>query len=290
MRAAASLRVGQHLGPYRIEGLLGCGGMGRVYLARARGPERTVAIKVVDPARQQGAALLREARFAATLDHPAICSVHEVGHVGSDPFIVMEHVRGASLATIIRARRGLPLDASVDYARQIGDAVAHAHERGIVHGDLKSSNVMVDANGRVKVLDFGLAVRRAMASASDADLDTTCPSPSSGCAGTVPYMSPDLLRGRPPNEQSDFWAFGVLLYEMLAGRRPFHGITTYELAARILAHEREPMSPRVPDSLRPVIDRCLCPAPAGRYRAALDLVADLARVVTAHCQGPRDDE
>ena len=273
--AAHLFQIGHALGPYRIEGLLGCGGMGRVYLARDTRLDRTVAIKVVDPSRQPAAALVREARLAASLDHPAICSVHEIGHLGAEPFIVMEHVRGTALATLIRNRRSMPQDAAISYALQIADAVVHAHEHGVVHGDIKTSNVMVGPDGRVKVLDFGLAVRRTIDDPLSGSAETTCPSPSSGCAGTVPYMAPELLRGRPPHEASDIWALGVVLYEMVAGCRPFRGATTYELAANILGNNRGPVPARVPMPVREVIERCLSGPPADRYRSARELMTAL---------------
>jgi serine/threonine protein kinase len=268
------IRVGQTLGRYRIEGLLGRGGMGQVYLARDTSLRHTVAIKVVDPDRQNRSGLIREARLAAALDHPSICAVHEIGQLGGEPYIVMEHVKGTPLATVIRGRRAVPIETALWYERQIADAVAHAHDRGIVHGDLKSSNVMIAANGRVKVLDFGLAVRRVSPDeASLAETDTPCQSPSSACAGTVPYMAPELLRGHAPDELSDIWALGVMLHEMLVGCRPFRGATAYELAAHILADERVPVSGRVPDAVSHIIDCCLSAIPPDRYLSARALSA-----------------
>src|SRR4051812_14946433 len=180
------LRVGQRFGPYRIDGVLGTGGMGMVYRARDRKLRRTVAIKIVD--RRDGAArrsLLQEARIAAALDHPAICAVHEVGCIGDQPFVVMEHVAGPPVSAVIPAGRGFALEAALHYAIQIVDAVAHAHKRDIVHCDLKSANIMVTPGGLVKILDFGLAVRQPVDLDATA-ADTTRSEMPSG-AGTVPY-------------------------------------------------------------------------------------------------------
>src|SRR5262249_49974027 len=151
----------ESLGPYRIDALLGAGGMGVVYRATDRELRRTVAIKMVDRSRHTPTAmqqLLQEARVAASLNHPAICGVHEVRHVDGEPFIVLEHVDGTLLSDIIARTAGLPVETVIHYVMQMVDGVAHAHAHGIVHGDLKASNVMVGRDGRVKILDFGLAV------------------------------------------------------------------------------------------------------------------------------------
>ena len=263
------MAMGQSVGPYRIEGVLGTGGMGRVYLAHDTTLKRAVAIKVVDPMRQNADALLREAQLAAALDHPSICTVHEVGHIGEEPFIVMEHIRGDRLSDVIHELGVVPLETALHYAIQMADAVAHAHERGIIHGDLKSSNVMIGADGRVKVLDFGLSVRNDVALLPpSADVGSTVPPPSSECAGTVPYMAPERLRGRAPDVRSDIWALGVVLHEMLVGACPFRGGTAYELAADILANQRAQQTPRLPAPVSRVIERCLSPHRQDRYPTA----------------------
>jgi serine/threonine protein kinase len=278
---AEGVRIGQLVGPYRIEGLLGTGGMGRVYVALDTRLKRTVAIKVVDRLRQHQLALLREARFAAALNHPAICTVHEIGDIDGEPFIVMEHVRGLPLWAVIQQAGHLPIERALSYEMQIADAVAHAHDRGIVHGDLKSSNVMVAADGRVKVLDFGLAVRRNITYAATGDVDTTRVSQSSVAAGTVPYMAPELLRGNSPDVQTDIWALGIMFYEMLAGCRPFRGATPYELAAHILNNQRVEAPTALPAAVWKVVDRCLCTNPAERYGTVRALASDLDDVECA---------
>ena len=272
---AHRVRIGQLVGPYRIQGLLGTGGMGRVYVALDTRLQRTVAIKVVDRLRQNQLALLREARFAAALNHPGICTVHEIGEFDGDPYIVMEHVRGLPLWAVIQQSGHLPLERALSYEMQIVDAVAHAHDRGIVHGDLKSSNVMVAEDGRVKVLDFGLAVRRNIAYAATCDFDTTRVSQSSVAAGTVPYMAPELLRGNLPDVQTDIWAVGIMFFEMLAGCRPFRGATPYELAANILNNQRVEAPAPLPPAVWRVIDRCLSVNPAERFRTVRELASNL---------------
>ena len=272
-----AIGVGKTVGPYRIDAVLGAGGMGIVYRAHDRARRRTVAIKVVD--RRRGGAshsrLVREARVAAALDHPSICGIHGIGFAGGQPFIVMEHVEGRPLASLI-PRGGLNPDAALHYAAQIASAVAHAHERGIVHRDLKSSNIVVSAGGRAKLLDFGLAIHDAGGDASEAE--TTWPREVLSGAGTMAYMAPELLRGRPADRRSDVWALGVVMYEMLAGRRPFRGATRYELASRILGADPTPLAAKVPAAWREVVGRSLRKEPAERYGCAGALAAALADV------------
>ena len=270
-----TLAVGEIVAGYRIDGVLGCGGMGQVYLASDIELQRTVAIKLVDPRRQRPQELVREARLAASLDHPSICTIYGVDYLGEEPFLVMEHVKGTPLSKVIRGRRSISATTALDFARQIISAVSHAHDHGVIHGDLKSSNIMVGPNGHVTILDFGLA-RRAGRGGGEADeTESTRQSPSSGAEGTVPYMSPEIIRGHPPSVQSDIWALGVLLFEMLVGRRPFAGGTPYELASNILGNQRSRMESLIRGPIREVIDRCLSVDPARRYQSARELAQAL---------------
>ena len=269
--------VGQDIGPYRIDRVLGAGGMGVVYLAEDRELRRTVAIKVVDRAKHGDEAtrlLLEEARVTAALNHPSICGIHEVGRLGDERFIVMEHVDGVLLSSVIARESGLPLEIALHYALQITDAVAHAHKHGITHGDLKATNISVCRDGTVKVLDFGLAVQRGTVRGGD-DVETTRPPESGSGAGTVPYMAPELLRGGHADARSDVWALGVVLFEMLTGERPFRGGTVYELAASILGDPPQELPQRLPSSLRSLVRRCLAKAPEDRFPTARELAGAL---------------
>jgi len=269
-----TLKVGEIVAGYRIDGVLGSGGMGQVYLAHDTELQRTVAIKLVDPRRQRPQELVREARLAASLDHPSICTIHGVDYLGEEPLLVMEHVKGIPLSKVIRGRRSISLSTALDFARQITSAVSHAHDHGVIHGDLKSSNIMVGPNGHITILDFGLAVRRD-ASTAGAEAESTRLSPSSGAAGTVPYMAPEIIRGQPPSVQSDIWAMGVLLFEMLVGRRPFAGDTPYELASNILINKRTRMESLIQGPILEIVDRCLAVDPRARYQSAGELAQAL---------------
>ena len=267
--------IGQDIGPYRIEALIGTGGMGVVYRAHDRALDRTVAIKMVDPRAGADAKrwLVQEAQLAASLSHPSICVVHEVGQVDDQPYIVMAHVAGRLLSTLIPKGKGLPLETALHYARQITDAVAHAHRHGIVHNDLKSSNIVIASDGRATLLDFGLAMR--IRDLEPSALDTTCTRTVRSGAGTVPYMAPELLRGRRASCRSDVWALGVLIYELVSGRRPFNGVTRWELAAAILADAPVPVPRDLPAAWRRVIVRALAKDPSVRLRSVSALSAAL---------------
>ena len=268
--------VGQQLGGYRIEALLGNGGMGTVYLAQDDELGRRVAIKVVDSTRsipESSRSLLDEARTAAALNHPSICTVHGLGRIGDEPFIVMEHVVGRPLSSVIPDGTGLQVETAIHYAMQIADALAHAHTHGVVHGDIKSANVMVAPDGRAKILDFGLAVRPVKVAAAADALTTLGRQYEASCAGTVAYMAPELLRGQVPNAWSDLWAFGVLFYEMLSGCRPFRGATVYELAAAVLTDAPIPLPSAVPARTRALVARCLAKHPSDRFGSATELGA-----------------
>lgn len=271
-----ALKPGDVVAGYRIEGVLGSGGMGQVYLAHDTRQKRPVAIKLVDPQRQRPRDLVREARLAASLDHPSICAVHGVDYLGEEPFIVMEYIKGIPLSKVVRSRRSLSVTTALDFARQIASAMAHAHQRGVIHGDLKSSNIMIGPDGRATILDFGLAVR--CDSARCASDESTRLSPSSGAAGTVPYMAPEIIRGQAPSVRSDIWALGVLIFEMIVGRRPFAGGTPYEMASNILVNHRTRMESLVRGPIREVVDKCMCIDPAGRYESGRELATALRRL------------
>jgi serine/threonine protein kinase len=271
---------GRAFGHYRIQGQLGAGGMGVVYSAYDAVLERKVAIKVVsDRALADEAArnlLLHEARAASSLNHPNICTIHQVGDSDGEAYIVMELVEGQPLSCLL-ASGALSTDLVIRYGAQIADALAHAHQHGVIHRDPKSTNVLVTPDGRVKVLDFGLALRLRDAELQEAVSAKVPLTESRMIVGTLPYLAPELLRGQPADARTDIWALGILLYEMASGTHPFHGGTAFELSSAILRDAPRPLSTTVPPGLGAVILRCLGKSPGDRYQHASDVGADLHR-------------
>ena len=272
---------GKVFGHYRILGQLGAGGMGVVYSAYDTVLERKVALKVVgDRVLADKSArnlLLHEARAASSLNHPNICTVHEVGDSDGEAYIVMEQVEGQPLSALI-ATHGLSPDLVVRYGIQIADALAHAHEHGVIHRDLKSTNVVITPEGRVKVLDFGLAARLRDTELQEAVSSRLPLSESRMIVGTLPYLAPELLRGELAEPRTDTWALGVLLYEMASGKHPFGGRTAFELSSAILREPPKPLPTIVPSSLRTVILRCLEKSPAERYQSTAEVRVGLERL------------
>ncbi len=270
------LAAGTRLGPYEVLGFLRAGGMGEVYRGRHTVLERPVAIKTVRTVADAEARrrLVREARHASLLKHRNICTVHEVGEVDGTPFIVMELVDGRPLSEVL-GEGGLPLDEGLGYASGIAEALAHAHRQGIIHRDLKSSNVVIDGEGRAVVLDFGLAKRI-----------PTPTSPATGesitavgqLAGTLSHMAPEVLLGGAADVRSDVWALGVLLFELATGRLPFHGKTPFETSSAILDAPPDWGEQRLPMALRLVIERCLAKDPRTRYQSADEVRASLEAI------------
>jgi tetratricopeptide (TPR) repeat protein/tRNA A-37 threonylcarbamoyl transferase component Bud32 len=272
--------TGELLGHYQVEAQIGAGAMGVVYRAFDTRLQRVVAIKRLQNRSGELAdeQLLNEARAAATLNHPNICTIHEVAQTGGQTFIVMEFVDGKALNELILAR-GLPIETVLDYGKEIADAVAYAHARGIVHRDLKSSNVVITPEGRPKVLDFGLALRVAPNHVDD--ISTDAPSATTafaGVAGTPQYMSPEALRGESCTPRTDVWSLGVVLFEMAAGHRPFDDRTPIDVAARVLADAAVDVPPSVAPPLAAVIKRCLAKRPERRYSQAGEVRAALEAV------------
>ncbi|HUG06308.1 MAG TPA: protein kinase, partial [Candidatus Limnocylindria bacterium] len=266
---APRLAPGVRLGPYEIVGFISAGGMGEVYRARHTILERIVALKrVATTAGDQSASrrLTREAQHASHLSHPNICRIHEIGEADGEPFIVMEFLEGTPLHRIVRDGV-LRLDQVLGYGRQIADGLAHAHAHGIVHRDLKSSNVIVDRDERPVVLDFGLA-RRLPDEIGDASVESTV-TKAGTLAGTLTHMAPEVLLGGRADVRSDLWSLGVLLYELATGELPFRGRTSYETTSAILEQSPRPIAARVPLALRLVIERCLQKSPEARYQSAV---------------------
>jgi len=247
-----TLTAGTRLGPYEILAPIGAGGMGEVYKARDTRLGRIVAIKL---SREQFSGRFeREARAVAALNHHNICTLHDVG----SNYLVMELVEGPTLAERIR-EGAIPEEESLAIARQIADALAAAHDKGIVHRDLKPANVKVTPQGVVKVLDFGLAkavsVRSALEDHSILSTETIGLTQAGMLLGTAPYMAPEQAQGKPVNKQADIWAFGVVLYEMLTGRKPFQGDTATDTLASVI--KEQPDWDRVPAKMRRLLQKCL---------------------------------
>jgi Tol biopolymer transport system component len=278
--------IGETLGQYRIDARLGSGGMGVVYRAHDERLHRIVALKLIGTDQRGSTAderdrLLAEARAASHLNHPHICTVYEVGEIGGRAFIAMEFVEGRSLAELI-PEDGLPAETAVRYGQQIAAALGHAHERGVIHRDLKTANVAVGATGSAKVLDFGLA-RRAGRGVIDGATQSVDMVEPGMLAGTLAYIPPEVLLGQGADARGDIWSLGIVLYEMATGRLPFQGTSQFDLTAAILRSAPDPFPPSVPAVLRAIVLRCLAKEPAQRYqhagevRAALEAIhSDLA--------------
>jgi serine/threonine-protein kinase len=259
--ATVSQDRGTKLGPYEILAPLGAGGMGEVYRARDPRMGREVAIKV--SAERFSDRFEREVRAVAALNHPNICHIYDVG----PNYLVMELVEGPTLAD--RMQEGaIPLEEALRIARQIGDGLEAAHEKGIVHRDLKPANIKSKPDGAVKVLDFGLAkIAEAVTATGNAEESPTVAMSATIAGqimGTAAYMAPEQARGKPVDKRADIWAFGVVLYEMLTGRRLFEGETISDVLAGVLT--KEPEWERVPQKARRMLRRCLEKDPKRRLR------------------------
>ena len=278
--------IGEIISHYRIVAKLGRGGMGEVYLAEDKQLGRKVAIKFLpaevatnENARQRQ---LREAQTAATLDHPNICAIYEVGQEGGYSFIVLQYIEGETLAA--RLKRQLPdLREALAIAAQVADALNEAHARGIIHRDIKPENIMLTTRGQVKVLDFGLAktVRDPGLVEPDAETGTLLSIPGM-MLGTVPYMSPEQVRGEDLDCRSDIFSFGIVLYELLSGRRPFEAKSTAEVISAILTREPPAISRsslgHSGSAEERLIRKCLEKDAAQRYQTMGDLISDLAQI------------
>jgi serine/threonine-protein kinase len=256
-----SLQPGESLGPYRIESFLAAGGMGEVYRATDTRLNRPVAIKI--SAAQFRERFEREARVIASLNHPHICQLYDVG----PNYLVMELVEGPTLADRIR-RGALPLDDVLGIAHQIAEALEAAHEKGRVHRDLKPANVKITPQGVVKLLDFGLAKAAeeppVTGNVSDSPTQTISATRAGVILGTAAYMSPEQARGAAVDKRADIWAFGCVLYEMLSGRPAFQRETTTDILAAVL--KEEPDWSRIPANAQPLVRRCLVKDPKHRLR------------------------
>src|SRR5215472_8544970 len=257
------LASGTRLGPYEIFAGLGAGGMGEVYKARDTRLDRFVAIKLLPESRagdaERRARFIHEAKAASGLNHPNIVTVYDVGEQNGRTFMVMEFVDGKPLNELI-PRKGMKLNETLRVAALVADALTAAHAAGIVHRDLKPGNIMVDGQGRVKVLDFGLAKLTAPAPAADEETRTLSLTEEGTIVGSVPYMSPEQAEGRPVDARSDIFSFGAVLYEMVTGQRAFRGESRISTLAAVVEKEPRPVGETgalVPPELERLITRCL---------------------------------
>lgn len=264
--------IGQMLSQYRILEKIGEGGMGIVYRAQDTKLQRAVALKFL-PERLttnqvEKDRLFQEARAAANLNHPNICTIHDIRDEGDRPYIVMEYVDGTTLTE--KTRQPLAIKDAVDYAIQIGEALEEAHGHGITHRDIKAENIMVTSRGRIKVMDFGLAKLKGSVKLTQ----------TSSTVGTLAYMAPEQIQGGQADARADIFSFGVLLYEMLTGKTPFRGDHEAALLYSIINEQPEPIQKLradVPPEIVHLLNRALEKDPADRYQSVSEMVIDLRR-------------
>jgi serine/threonine protein kinase/tetratricopeptide (TPR) repeat protein len=273
--AAPCQYTGHTFSHYRIIESIGTGGMGVVYRAHDERLNRDVALKVLPPNaladEQTRKRLRKEALILSRLNHPNIASIYDFDTQDGVDFLVMELIEGETLAQ--RVAIGSMAESESKYLTlQILDALQEAHSRGIVHRDLKPSNIIVGHNQHLKVLDFGLAT---IIKTGDSSSTESLAQPDQG-AGTLPYMAPELLQGRPPDERSDIWSVGVIVYEMASSIQPFKGETAYELSSAILRSDPLPLPPNLSTGFKAVVSRCLIKDPRGRYQTAGEVRAALS--------------
>jgi Tol biopolymer transport system component len=274
---------GTRLGAYQVVAKLGEGGMGEVYRARDTRLGREVALKILPAAFASDPERLsrfeQEARAAAALSHPNIAVIHDVGVHENTHFIVQEFLQGASLRDVLSKERSKPVREWLSLAAEVADALAAAHRAGIVHRDIKPENVIVTAEGRAKVLDFGLAkLAEPGADVVSANSPTMMGTMAGAVMGTAGYMSPEQAAGQPADRRTDIFALGCVLYEMIAGRRPFDGRSAAEIIAHVLHDDPAPVEavrPDVPPEIARIVRKCLTKESARRYQHADDLALDL---------------
>jgi predicted ATPase/serine/threonine protein kinase len=288
-----ALAPGSKLGPFEIVAPLGAGGMGEVYRARDTRLERAVAIKLLPAAFSANIDRLQrfeqEARSASALNHPNIVTIYELGQDGSSHYIAMELIEGKTLRELL-VSGPLPMRKVIEIAVQVAEGLTKAHEAGITHRDLKPANLMVSDNGLIKILDFGLA-KLASPGEEQSDTGTTAtPLTASGqVLGTVGYMSPEQVGGQRLDFRSDQFSFGLVLYEMVTGKRAFQRITAAETLVAILREQSEPIGAQNRDAPAPlcwVIERCLAKEPDKRYVSTRDLARELAAIRDSFSEKP----
>src|SRR6202140_1713659 len=269
--------IGQLVGHYRVLEKIGAGGMGEVFRARDERLGREVALKLIRPASSDNPDHLRrfeqEARAAAALNHPNILAIYDVGFEGTVPYIVSELLEGKNLRQRL-AEGPVPVREAADYALEIAHGLTAAHERKIVHRDLKPENLFLTADGRIKILDFGVAKLQAPGEDNRSIESMTTVTKHGGMIGTVAYMSPEQLRGKPVDRRSDIFSFGAILYEMMAGARAFRGETEVDTMTAVLREEPPTAGleeAAIPPGYQDIVRHCLEKDPENRFQSAKDL-------------------
>jgi hypothetical protein len=285
-----SLTIGSQLGPYEIISTLGVGGMGEVYRARDIRLGRDVALKILpasfssDTSRQ--ARFEQEARAVAALNHPNIVAVYDVGTQDSLSYMASELVEGESLRSLIE-EGGMPARRVIDISAQLADGLAAAHAAGIVHRDLKPENVMHTRDGRVKILDFGLARQTVSTGPAEATRTILATGTTPGAIlGTVAYMSPEQVRGQIADHRSDIFSFGTVLHEMISGAQPFRGDSSVEVMNAVLKEDPPELPAATSPSLRLIVLRCLEKDPNRRFQSASDLAFALRSASSGPVSSP----
>ncbi len=272
--AKINLKKNEKIGAFQIIELLGVGGMGEVYLAKDLRLNRQVALKFLSLTDENSnRRFLREAQAAASLEHPHICTIHEIDNEDGRDFIVMQYVEGETLSEKIKNQKLSAKDA-LEIAEQVADALAEAHSHGIIHRDIKPANIIVSGNNQVKVLDFGLAKKVVFDTDESSSSVKTLLSHPGMIIGTASYMSPEQIRGVKLDNRTDLWSLGVVLYEILLGKLPFEGANGVEKLASILYHE--PEKPKnLPTKIEELLTKSLQKEPNDRYQTAAEMIAHI---------------